>query len=102
MGLNMKKPIWEWYEEPGNEYRLLRFGVAMNGSTKFEPPNAIDLGFKWGSLAPGSVIVDVGGGLGHITMKLCRLYPNFKYVIQDRPPVIEQGREVFFFFNLLC
>jgi O-methyltransferase domain len=91
-----KKHIWEWFEEPGNEYRLKRFGVAMAGTTKIGPPNAIDLGFKWGDLPPGSLIVDVGGGLGHITMKLLQYHPQHKYIIQDRPPVIEQAREVRF------
>jgi ubiquinone/menaquinone biosynthesis C-methylase UbiE len=94
VGLKVKKSIWEWYEEPGNEYRLKRFNAAMSGTTKLDPPNAIDLGFKWGSLAPGSVIVDVGGGLGHITMKLAQSYPDFNYIVQDRQSILEQGREV--------
>jgi O-methyltransferase domain len=94
VAFRMKKHMWEWFEEPGNEYRLKRFGVAMTGTMKLDPPNAIHLGFKWGDLPSGSLIVDVGGGLGHITMKLLQYHPQYKYIIQDRPPVIAQAREV--------
>jgi hypothetical protein len=98
LAFKTKKSVWEWIEEPENAYRLKRFGVAMDGSTKLDPPNAIDLGFKWGSLPPNSLVVDIGGGLGHITMKLVKYYPNLRYIVQDRQAVIEQGREVQFLF----
>ena len=35
------KSFWEFLELPGNEHRLHRFGVAMQGSTKSEPQHAI-------------------------------------------------------------
>ena len=66
----------------------------MAGSARLDPPNAITLGFNWSDLRSGSIVVDVGGGLGHTTMKLVQSYPGLKHVIQDRPPVIEQAREV--------
>lgn len=94
MAFKTNKSLWEWFEEPGNEYRLKRFAAAMNGSASFDPPNAITLGFSWNDLHPGSVVVDVGGGLGHTTMTLIQHYPGLKHIIQDRPLVIEQAREV--------
>ncbi|KAF9459996.1 O-methyltransferase [Collybia nuda] len=97
MGVAFKynKPSWEWYENPGNEYRVKRFMAAMEGSTKFDPPNAILQGFDWGSLPSKALVVDVGGGMGHTTKKICEAYPDLKYVVQDRPMVIEQGRSKF-------
>ncbi len=35
------KNMFDWYEEPGNEYRLKRFSAAMEGAAKLDPPNAI-------------------------------------------------------------
>jgi hypothetical protein len=96
VALKIKKPVWEWLEAPENEYRLKRFSAAMGGTARLDPPNAIDIGFKWGGLPPDSVIVDVGGGLGHITMKLLQYHPNLKYIVQDRQPVIDQAHEVQF------
>jgi hypothetical protein len=33
--------VWEWYELPGNEDRLRRFGMAMAVAKKAQPPTAI-------------------------------------------------------------
>ncbi|KAF9494774.1 O-methyltransferase [Pleurotus eryngii] len=93
LAFKSSKPSWEWYEEPGNEYRLKRFAAAMEGSSKADPPNAIHLGFKWGELPESSVVVDVGGGLGHTTMNIAKEHKHLKFVVQDRPLVIEQAKE---------
>ncbi|KIY47920.1 S-adenosyl-L-methionine-dependent methyltransferase [Fistulina hepatica ATCC 64428] len=45
-------------------------------------------GFPWNDLPPKSRVVDVGGGLGHITMTIARQYPELQYVVQDRHAVI--------------
>ena len=34
-------PEWEWFEQKGNEHRLLRFGIAMEGTKQATPLNAI-------------------------------------------------------------
>lgn len=44
LAFKSSKPSWEWYEEPGNEYRLKRFAAAMEGTSRADPPNAIHLG----------------------------------------------------------
>jgi hypothetical protein len=99
--LKINEPFWKWLEKPANEYRLKRFSAAMTGAPRLDPPNAIDLGFKWGDLLPDSVVVDVGGDLGHITMKLLQYHPNLKYIVQDRVPIIDQAHEVQVNSNLL-
>lgn len=34
-------PIWEWFEAKGNEHRLLRFGIAMEGGKRAASLTAI-------------------------------------------------------------
>ena len=34
-------PVWEWFASPGNELRLNRFGVAMQGTQAIFKPEAI-------------------------------------------------------------
>ncbi|PFH49323.1 hypothetical protein AMATHDRAFT_147951 [Amanita thiersii Skay4041] len=87
------KPSWEWYEEPENAFRLKRFAAAMAGSAKLDPPNAILQGFNWAELPANSLVVDVGGGIGHTTLKIVQSNPNLKYIVQDRPPVVQQATE---------
>lgn len=88
-----KKTLWAWLDEPGNEYRLKRLNVAQAGTNNLDPTNAILMGFKWAELPPNAVVVDVGGGMGHLTMRLAKNVPNLKYIVQDRPSVIVQGRK---------
>lgn len=102
----------------GNMYRLKRFGKAMMGTASWEVPGAVlngqysilmifcrlvsDLfsplyaGFDWSSLPPGSIIVDVGGGIGSTSMSLANEFIDnrLKFIIQDRPVVVEMGEKV--------
>ncbi len=48
-------------------------------------------GFPWLELSPRSVVVDVGGGIGSTSMLLANAFPQLRFVIQDRPPVVEMG-----------
>lgn len=51
-------------------------------------------GFHWESLPKGALVVDVGGGVGTVTSVLAKALPDLKFVIQDRPAVIEDGLKV--------
>ena len=41
LALKTDKALWEWFEEKGNEPRLLRFGFTMEGMKNAGPQNAI-------------------------------------------------------------
>lgn len=60
------------------------------------------LGFDWQSLPRGSVVVDVGGGIGSTSMLLASAFSGIdghgdedslglKFVIQDRGVVVDMG-----------
>ena len=51
-------------------------------------------GFDWNALPEGSIVVDVGGGLGNMTMALSQKYKHLKYVVQDRHAVIKAAHDV--------
>ncbi|KAJ7246822.1 O-methyltransferase [Mycena haematopus] len=84
--------MFQWFENPNNKSRLVRFGIAMKGSAAEEPVDTIFKGFPWQSLPAGGVIVDVGGGLGATSLSIVKKYPTLKVVNQDRPPVMEQSK----------
>ena len=48
----------------------------------------------WKSLSPGSVVVDVGGGVGLVSSALAKAFPHLRYVVQDLEKVIFEGRQV--------
>ncbi|KAF7342833.1 S-adenosyl-L-methionine-dependent methyltransferase [Mycena sanguinolenta] len=84
--------MFQWFENPDNKHRLMRFGIAMKGSAAEEPVGTIFKGFPWQNLTAGGVIVDVGGGLGATSLSIVKEYPTFKVVNQDRAPVIKQSK----------
>ncbi len=73
---NTKEDLWTWFEAPGNRLRLARFGTAMNG-------------------VEGSLIVDVGGGVGSQSLVLANHYPHLRFIVQDREAVVRDAVEVF-------
>ena len=50
--------------------------------------------YDWKSLPEGSVVVDVGGGIGVVTRVLAKAHPHLKFIIQDQLEVIEDGLKV--------
>ncbi|KAI0267868.1 S-adenosyl-L-methionine-dependent methyltransferase [Gloeopeniophorella convolvens] len=87
-----KGTIWEWYEEPDNVWRYHRFTSAMKGGADRFPPSIFTEGFDWKSLAPDSVVVDVGGSVGKVTQILHEAFPHLKYIVQDLPPVVKDAK----------
>ncbi|KAJ7689893.1 hypothetical protein B0H14DRAFT_3175933 [Mycena olivaceomarginata] len=84
-----------------NRFRLERFGKAMGGTASWEAPGPVLHGFDWASLPRGSVVVDVGGGIGSTSMLLASAYAEvdvdgsggLRFAIQDRPVVVEMGEQ---------
>lgn len=88
------RDVFDFYEQPGQEYRRSRFGVAMQGVSAMFPPEAILKGFNWMSLTNQDTIVDVGSGVGSVSLALARANLEVKIILQDRAPVIEHAAQV--------
>jgi sterigmatocystin 8-O-methyltransferase len=71
--------------------RGTRFGKAMQGV----PGGHIltDVYTPLHTFSPGSTFVDIGGGLGHVSIKAAQKLPQIKFIVQDLEEVIAEGRE---------
>ncbi|KAI4864285.1 S-adenosyl-L-methionine-dependent methyltransferase [Hypoxylon rubiginosum] len=66
------------------------FGLAMVGGGRvFGQAHLYD--FPWASLGSATV-ADVGGGVGGFCLQLSHLYPDLKFVVQDRAPALKQAQ----------
>jgi len=107
--------FFEWLETPENESRRRRFNVAMEGVSQLDDGESmlrgkceahfseqwltgvmVPSGFPWGSIAKGAKVVDVGGGIGSVSLTVARQFPELKFIIQDVPSMIGQGEKVNF------
>ncbi|KAI0820082.1 S-adenosyl-L-methionine-dependent methyltransferase [Trametes gibbosa] len=93
LAYNTQRKYYEWLEEPGNEWRLTRFGHAMNGTRYWEVAENIIHGFPWNELPKDSAVVDIGGGIGSVSVILSQAYPHLKFAVEDRAPVVAIARE---------
>ncbi|KAF8162504.1 S-adenosyl-L-methionine-dependent methyltransferase [Mycena galopus ATCC 62051] len=85
--------LFSWYEKPDNINRFKRFGFAMDVSRKLTPPGAILQGFQWSALPEKTLIVDVGGGIGSLSLEIAQVNPHLRFLVQDKLGVIRQGEQ---------
>lgn len=71
------------------------FAGAMTYHAKlpgFSPAYLVST-FPWGSIKSEINVVDVGGGLGHVSKALIAHSPQVKRIVQDSPGVVAQAQE---------
>ncbi|GAA5864154.1 hypothetical protein JCM8547_005156 [Rhodosporidiobolus lusitaniae] len=76
--LNLEKSAWEYFAT--DDVAGPRFSAAMR--------------FPFDSLPRDALVVDVGSGIGGVSLELIKTAPHLKLVLQDRPSVIEQAKMV--------
>ncbi|KAI0771361.1 S-adenosyl-L-methionine-dependent methyltransferase [Irpex lacteus] len=91
MAFKTSLPGFEWRGLPENEYKRKLFGIGMRG-LQGNPDVVLD-GFEWKNLSPGSVIVDVGGGIGSKMLPLAKAFDRLNFVIQDRKNIMGNATE---------
>ena len=52
------------------------------------------LGNTWEDIPEGSLVVDVGGGVGKQSLTLATHQPHLRFVVQDRESVVGDATEV--------
>ncbi|KAH9896155.1 S-adenosyl-L-methionine-dependent methyltransferase [Xylariomycetidae sp. FL2044] len=84
-------PLWDYYQK--NPDKARRFGKGMAGLTKMDHDIEILSGsLDWNALK--GTVVDVGGGSGHLSIKMARLFPHLHFVVQDLAAMVQQGPQL--------
>lgn len=111
--LRTKHTMYEYWDQPENAVALRRFQIGMKGTANYSSDalivkgtrkldrlvsirkiEASITGFDWAALPEGSIVVDVAGGVGNVTMALAERHKHLRYIIQDRPPVVKAADAV--------
>ncbi|KAI6289955.1 O-methyltransferase ctb2 [Pyricularia oryzae] len=67
-------------------------GIAAGGAYDFR--HAVDGGYPWHELEAadgGHLVVDVGGGPGHVSVALATKHPKLRFEVQDLPETVAVG-----------
>jgi len=80
-----------WAYNDANPARHDIFATAMAGSAQSNIASIL-VDYPWDKLGTAT-LVDVGGGVGSLTLPLLRRFSRLNLVIQDRSPVISQAKE---------
>jgi len=84
-----KDPLWVWWLEHPRSFE--RFRVGMAGCAGLENLHSAEKGFPWGDAPPGTIVNDVGGGLGYMTMHIAKMHPNINVIVQDLEETVNQA-----------
>jgi hypothetical protein len=53
------------------------------------------LDFPWNQLPAGTVVCDVGGGVGDISVQLAKCYPKLRLILHDLPKQVDDAEKKF-------
>ncbi|KAJ7250604.1 S-adenosyl-L-methionine-dependent methyltransferase [Mycena rebaudengoi] len=87
------KTMWEWREEAENTWRARRFAVGMSIAGDMFPDNIFTEGIAGDKLGADALVVDVGGNVGAVTLKLATAFPHLRYIVQDLDKQIIEGKK---------
>lgn len=85
---------FERFREPDGHAEHEMFARAMKGISAggaYDVGHVVDGGYPWHELPEGTLVVDVGGGPGHVSMALARKYPQLSFEVQDLAETAEFG-----------
>ncbi|EKM56172.1 uncharacterized protein PHACADRAFT_196226 [Phanerochaete carnosa HHB-10118-sp] len=89
-----KLTIFDWLELPEHALELRKVSIGMRATTSSDSDTVATRGFEWASLLSGSLVVDIGGGVGSLTMILAKVHKHLRYVVQDRHAVAKEGERL--------
>ncbi|KAG6898572.1 hypothetical protein C0993_005961 [Termitomyces sp. T159_Od127] len=84
-------PLWLWYETQEQKYRRRRFAISMHGIAQMQPSDLLDDVLDWKALPRGSVVVDVGGGIGTSSLAVSKENNHLQFVVQDLPTICAEA-----------
>lgn len=73
------------YKEKNLDH-MVKFGLFVDsfaGGSMADSAESIAQAYSWEELPKGSLVVDVGGGIGHISAAIAQQHPHLQFVVQD-------------------
>ncbi|KAK4152648.1 O-methyltransferase-domain-containing protein [Chaetomidium leptoderma] len=78
-------------KHPGHMIKFGLFVDAFASGDEADTAESIACGYPWEELPGGSLVVDVGGGIGHISAAIARKHVHLKFQVQDFGHLAEES-----------
>ncbi|KAF2808097.1 S-adenosyl-L-methionine-dependent methyltransferase [Mytilinidion resinicola] len=72
-------------------WRREKFAHSMKAMTSGSEVEEIAVVYDWGSVEEGGLVVDIGGGMAHISAAIATAHPHLHFLIQDLPSLADQA-----------
>ncbi|KAF2795489.1 O-methyltransferase [Melanomma pulvis-pyrius CBS 109.77] len=94
--VSIGRPISQFdrFREPDGHADHEMFAKAMKGISAggaYDIQHVVDGGYPWHELGQGTLLVDVGGGPGHVAIALATKYPHLEFQVQDLAETVDFG-----------
>lgn len=88
--------IFEHFSKKRNAPALARFGAGVRFAGKAFSGGEDNIlnGYPWLNLRDQAVVVDVGAGIGQVSLTICEAIPHVRIVVQDLKDVIREAKPV--------
>ncbi|KAI0741765.1 hypothetical protein C8Q80DRAFT_154588 [Daedaleopsis nitida] len=75
--------MYAWFERPENAPRLKQIGRALTAADQAEGRGDVTstTTFPWDSLPSDTLVVDVGGGIGALSVRLALAHSHLKFIV---------------------
>ncbi|KAM3066420.1 hypothetical protein ACMFMG_012061 [Clarireedia jacksonii] len=87
-----KLSLYEYYHSVDQD-RGKRFASAMAGHYDSDIDKPVESIYPFAELRSGTVVVDVGGGLGQNSLRLASKYPQLSCIVQDHESVTSTAKK---------
>lgn len=87
--LHYQQPLWSFWSD--NPINAARFNFGLSGFSTIENKFSAALGYPWDKVPPGTLVCDLGGGLGDMSMHIAKMNPNISVVVQDTEDTVNQA-----------
>ncbi|RAH67384.1 S-adenosyl-L-methionine-dependent methyltransferase [Aspergillus aculeatinus CBS 121060] len=83
LAFDANTPCYDYYHQ-ADPRRGQRFDTAMEGYFRLNAPTPLEEIIDLRALCPEDpLVVDVGGGRGHHSLRLAQRYPRMRFIVQD-------------------